>query len=164
MRDSDPATTPGQKIAGHPVLRADVRKDSAERRPEDEAHPKRRADDPHPFRAIFRRGLVGDVSLRGTDIRAARTGHDARQKKDREAARKGEQKVAGATRGQADQDHRTPPDAVGHPTPHRREEELHDRVDADHHADRRPAGAVFTRVEREERDDHPEADQIDEDG
>ena len=86
------------------------------------------------------------------------------EKQQREAAREGEEKVAGATRGEADQDHRTPSDAVGHPSPHRREEELHDRVDADHHPDRRAAGAVFARVKREERDDHPEADEIDENG
>ena len=79
MSDSDPAATPGQKIAGHPVLRAEVREDSAERRPEDEAHPERGADDAHPFGAILRRGLVGDVGLRGADVRAARAGDDARR-------------------------------------------------------------------------------------
>jgi hypothetical protein len=153
-----------QKIAGHAVLRAEVRKDSAERRSENESHPECCSDDPHPFGAILGRGLVGDVGLRRSDIRAARARNDTRQKQDREAAREGEKKVSGAARGEADQNHRTPSDAVGHPPPHRREEELHDRVDADHHPHRRAAGAVFARVKREERDDHPEADQIDENG
>src|SRR5205807_8390297 len=61
-----------QKIAGHSVLRAEVRQESAERRPEDEAHPEGRSNNPHSSGAILRRGLVSDVGLRGADVRAAR--------------------------------------------------------------------------------------------
>src|SRR5207245_5277266 len=60
--------------------------------------------------------------------------------------------------------HRTTTDPIRQSPPDRSEEELHDRVNADNRADGDSAGAVFPRVERQKRDDHAEADQIDEDG
>ena len=152
-----------QEIAMHAVIDADGRENPAERRPEDEAHAEGGADEAHPLGAVLFSRRVGDVRLRRSDVRAAGAGDHARDEQQREAVRDAEEKVAGAARGETDEQHRAAADPIGEPPPHRREEELHDRVDADDRADRHAAGAVLARIERQERDHHPEADQIDED-
>ena len=148
----------------HAVMDADGGEDPAERRAEDEAHAEGGADEAHALGALLVRGRVGDVGLGRADVRAARAGDDARREEDPEAPREAEEEVADAARGEADEEDGTSADAVGHPPPDRREEELHDGVDADDRADGRAAHAVLARVEREERDDHPEADEVDKDG
>ena len=66
----------------------EVRQDAAERRPEDEPQAERRADHPHAARAVLRRRDVGDVGLRGWDVRAGNAADDARQRRSARASRR----------------------------------------------------------------------------
>src|ERR1051326_1022694 len=111
---------------------------SAATRPQDEAPAEVGTDEAQALRALLGRGGVGDIRLRGADVRAAGAGDHARGEEHEKAAREAEEEVADAAGGEADEEDGTAADAVGHPPPDRREEELHDGVDADDGADGGP--------------------------
>ena len=62
--------------------------DAAERRPEDEPEAKRRSDHPHAARAVLRGRDIGDVGLRGWDVRAGDAADNARHERSGTASRR----------------------------------------------------------------------------
>src|SRR5439155_24736328 len=64
----------------------------------------------------------------------------------------------------ADQQHWPASDAVGEPPPTGREQELHRRIGGLNYTDERPAGAKVPAVHRQQRQNYPEPNQVNEDG
>ena len=142
----------------------DLHQDAAQGRPQDEPEAKRRADQPVRARAVLRLRDIGDVGARGRDVAARQAVDDARQKQHRHAVSEREHRKADDRAGQAEDQHRPPAVAVRQLAERRRGGELADREHREQQTDHDRRGAEGFRVERQQRDDDPEADQVDEDG
>ena len=105
------------------------RRQTADDWAEDEAETKGHADQPHFLGALVWRRDVRDVGLRDGDVGAADAGDDSREEQDRERGGTGkrrtvaEDRVADRRACRADEQHRTPTDAIRKTAPHRRKEE-----------------------------------------
>ena len=100
--------------------------------------------------------------MRDPDIAGHDPAEGARQEQPCQGVRLGEPEIgeAGTERGR--EQHRLAPDAVADAAPDRREGELGGRVARRDEGDRSRARAEGLGVERLEREDDPEADQVDE--
>ena len=148
----------------HRRLGRDAAQQAADRRAEDESQPERRAHQAHAAGAVLRRGDVGDVGLRGGNVRAGNAADDARDEQQHQRAGERERHVREAGAEQADQDDRLAADLVGPAAPDRREHELHQREARAQQPDRECGRAERLGVERQQRNDDAEAEQVDEDG
>ena len=86
--------------------------DAADRWPDHESQPERRADEAHVARAIFFRGHVRDARHRGGNIAAARAVDDASEDEHPDRIRCTEDDEADRRADDADDEHRLAPDAI----------------------------------------------------
>ena len=142
--------------------------ESAEGGAQREADPEGRADQRHAPTPLLDGGHVGDVGERRGDRAAEQPGRDARDEQHREGVRgrlrEREERVRHERAGQPDQEDGAPADPVGDPSPERREDELHGAEGGEQQAHGRLRRLVVLRVEREQRQDEPEAQQVDHHG
>jgi len=131
------------------------------------AEPKRRADEPHAFGAIFLIGDVGDIGHgRGHGGRKD-AGEDARREQKGQIRGDGKKHVADHRAGEADEQNRPPTVAVGQTPPDRAENKLHQRKYGDHGGD----GAAdfirtadkFFKIKGDDGDDQTKSEKIDKD-
>jgi hypothetical protein len=168
-------SSPGRKRNGHrggrerqrrgdPDRRGDrdPGEHAAQRRPEHETETERGADEPVRAGAIFRFRDVGDVGARRGDVSARQPVDDAREKEHREAVREREHHEADDGTGETEDEHRPPAVPVGQIAEDGRRDKLTDREDRKEQPDLERRGAERLRVKRKQRDDDPEADQVDE--
>ena len=138
--------------------------EAADGRPEDEAQPERRADHAHALRAVLGRRDVGDDGLRRRDVRAGDAGEDARGEQRRAALLASPNaEIRQARSEQADRMIGRRPIRSDSRPQIGREDELHQRERRREHPHREGVRAERLRVERQQRDDDPEAQQVDED-
>jgi hypothetical protein len=148
----------------------EVSEHAADRGPDRERDPERRAEQAHVLGLLRGVNGVGDVGLRRGDVAAGDAVDDSRNVDQSEP----EQRVLEVHRGHEpeqerragraelrDHEHRTPPDTIRERAEDRRGDKLARGVDRQQHRDFELGGVELQRVEREERDDQPEAEHID---
>ena len=146
-----------------------------------ESRPEGNADEGHAAGPVLRSRAVGDDCGGRADTRPGDPGADARQEHQpqshaghlrRKRDRKSIQGIEHHRAEQAQQEHRPPAHAIRPASPHRTEEELHEREDRKQNADddpsdqpRHPQGReVGLRLPRHHRQNDAEAEEIDEHG
>ena len=134
-----------------------------QRRADDKAEAKGRADQAHPLGAVLRSRDVGDIGLRRGNVAGAGAGKSARRKQHPERGRRAHPQIGQRRRRHADDQYRPPPDAVAEPAPQRRRHELHQRKDREQQRHLLRRGGKPQRIERQKRDNEAEPDEIDED-
>ena len=142
---------------------ADLGEHAAQRRAEDESHAERRADEPVGARAILRFGDVGHVCASRRNVAARKAVDDPRREEHRDAVRHGQHHEADNGTRQTEHEHGTPAIAIGDVAERGSGCELTDRKHGEQQTDDERRGAERFRVERQERNDDPESDQIHED-
>ena len=140
------------------------RQRAAEERTEGEPEAEAETDETHAAGAPLGRRYVGDVRLRDRDVRGREAREDAGREQQDQRVGEAEQHHARGGGGDAGEQDRSAPDPVGEAPPDRDEQELHQRVHRARQGRDEVAGAEVTRHAREEGDDHPETQEIDEDG
>ena len=105
-----------------------MRQHAPNRGTEDKTEPECRPDHPHAAGAVLGCRDVGDVRLRGWDIRAGDSAEDPRGKDQRQGARERKRKIRHARAEQPNQNDWPAADAVRPAPPDRCEHELHQRV------------------------------------
>ena len=148
--------------------RADVVAErTADGRAEHEAQAERHPDHAHALGAVRRGRHVGDVRLRGRDVGGEEARERARDEEEGQPApdarRAGVEEVRDRVAREREREDGLAADAVGEVAPHRREDELREGVGGDQQPGLERRGAVVGGVPREQRDDHPEPEQVDED-
>jgi hypothetical protein len=142
---------------------ADLRKQTAERRTDDEAEAERGAKDAEHLRAVLVGRDVADVGTGGRNVATGKAVHDARGKQHQQALRHSQHYEADHRADEAENQDRTPPPLVGPGAEHRRRDELGDGERREQQANRQRRRAERLRVERQQRDDDPEANEVDKD-
>ena len=142
---------------------ADMRKRRTERRTDDEAEAERGAEDAVRLGAILFFRDVGDVGASRGDVAARQAVHDPRGEQHRQALRDGEHGEAHRGADQAEDENRPAAPAVRELAEQRRGDELRQRERGEQQADDERGGAEGAGVERQQRNDDSEADQVDED-
>ena len=133
---------------------------AAERRADDEAEPERGAEQAERLGAVLVGRHVGDVGARGRDVAARQAVDDPRGEQHREAVRERQHHEADDGAEQAEDQDRPAAPAVRQIAEQRRGEELAERERREQQADDDRRGAERLRVERQQRDDDPEADEV----
>ena len=118
---------------------------------------------PMPLARPSGRGHVGHVGLGDGDVGGGGAGEEARHEQHREAGRQPVEQEGQRGHGDGDEQHRPSPHPVGEAPPDGREDELHEGVAGAEPAGGRLGGSQVLGVDRHHRDDHPEAEQVDED-
>ncbi len=158
--DSPAAIRPGVcEIGGRQIVAGE---DAAQHRPDDEAEAERRADHAHSPGALFGRRHVGDIGLRRGDVAGAGAGKGARGKQHPQPGGEGEPEIGQRRRRHARHQYRAPADTVAEPSPERRRHHRHQRIDGEQQRHLQRRGGEPLRVKRQQRDDQPEPDQVDE--
>ena len=142
---------------------ADVREERAERGPDDEAEAERRTEDAERLRAVALGRDVGDIGPRRRDVATREPVDDPRREQHHEAVRQRQHDEADHRAEQAEDEHRSPSVAIGHVAEQRRRDELAERERREEQADHERRRAERLGIEGQQRDDDPEADEIDED-
>ncbi len=136
---------------------------AAQCRPHGEAEAEGGADHAHALGAALGRRHVGDISLRRRNVPCPRAGQEPRAEQHPQLPREAEPDIGQDRAGKAHQQHRAPADAIRDAPQDRRRDELRQRIGRHQHRHRESRGVVAQRVIRQQRDDHAEADEIDED-
>ena len=118
---------------------------------------------PERFRTLARLGHVGDVGAGDGDVSTRQAVDDARREQHGEALRHRQHHEADDGADEAENEHGAPAEPVGQHPEHRRGNELCEGERGEEKADDDRRGAEGLRVERQQRDDDAEADEIDED-
>src|SRR5216684_4060375 len=121
------------------------------------------AEHAHALGARLGRRDVGDVGLRRREVARARAREQPRREQHPQRIGEAEPEIGGDRGDQAGEQHRPAPEPVAEPAEDGREEELRERIARHHPGDRGRRRAEMHAVEREQRDDDAEAEQIDED-
>jgi hypothetical protein len=145
--------------------RVGVGQQPAQERPEDHAQAHgcaHHADAPRP---VLGGGGVGHVShCGGQRCGREHAGQRPRQNEPEQRLRDALQEECPGKAGQADQQHRLAPDAVGEASPERRKEKLHEGIERDHQPQRRARGVEVGDVEGHQRDGDAKAEHDDDEG
>ncbi len=144
--------------AGQAVLRA--RQEAAERRPGDEPQGEGRPEQADPPGAEAGRGDVGDVALDGRQIAGGQAGQETHGQRDPQVGREGQADEAQARAEDGAEQDRPPADAVGQTPPDRLGEEVADREGGEHPGHLPGGGVEGLGVERQDRHEDAEADQV----
>ena len=139
---------------------AHFREHAAQCRPCDETEAEGRADESICARAIFRFRDVRHVRARRRDVAARQAVDDPRSKQHRDAVRDGKHHEADHGAGQAEDQDRPAAVAIRQVAERGRRRELTERKHREQQADDERRGAKGLGVERQQRDDDPEADEI----
>ncbi len=150
----------GFEIGGRHVVAGDQ---PAECWADDEAEAERRTDQPHAAGALLGRRDVGDIGLRRRDVASADAGKGTGREQHPQFAGEAHPEIGERGRRHARHQHRPPSDPVAQPPPERRRDHRHQREHGhqDRHQLRRGAEALG--IERQQRDDQPEPDEVDKD-
>ena len=150
----------------HPDRRgiADVRKRPAERGTDDESETEGRPKEAVALARSCSLRDVGDVGARRRDVPARQTVHDARRKEHREALGQRQHHEAHGRADQAEDEHRPAAPAIRQIAEERRGDQLREGKRREEQTDGGGDAPKLLGIERQERNDDPEADQIDEDG
>ena len=159
------------EAGGHEVGEAQshVAEDAAERRAEDEAEAEDRADETEAGRALLGRCDVGHVRARAGEARPRDARDDAPDEEPPQRGRQAAEQVARRRAEERHEDDRPPPEAIAQPAEHRREDELHRRVERHEVAEVVRRGAQVVAQEacheaRRHRDDEPEPERVEKHG
>ena len=131
---------------------------------DDSAKTGRRRQPAETLRAIVRVAGVGDISLNDSDRPAAESLYDARDQEQPERARVREYDVSDRGDEQSREERGPTAVAIRKSSPNRSAGELRDRERGDQNADDRRRRAHFCGVERKQRDDHRQAQHVNEGG
>ena len=145
-------------------VRGEGRQRPAEQRAEREPQSEPEPDEAHAARAPLGRRDVGDVSLGHGDVCGRQPREDARREQQHQGVGEPEQDHAGRRGGDAGEEDGPAPQPIRQPSPHRDEQELHQGVHRAGQGRDEVARAQVAGHPREKRDDHPEAEEIEEDG
>jgi hypothetical protein len=140
-----------------------VAEDPPEGRPDDEAEPERRPDQPHALGALFRRRHVRNVGQRRGEVAPRRPVNDPGHEEQGQGVRHPHQEKPGRRPQHADEQDGPAADPVGQPPQERGAEHLHRRVNPQQPADDDRRGAEPLGIKRQDRDDDAEADEVEED-
>ena len=131
--------------------------------PEHEADAERHADHAERLRAILRRGVVGDVGLRGRQVAGGEAVEDAADEHHPQRRRVAEHEEADARAGLADEQQRLAAVPIAELADDRRRDQRAHRVDRHDRRRDQLRRAEPLGVEREQRDHDREPEHIDED-
>ena len=137
-----------------------ARRERREPRPDNDTGAGRRRQPAQRLGALMRLHGVGHVRLGDPRRASAEALHEARREQQPEGAGEPEDDVGDRRSCQADQQHRAASVAVGHPPPDGRGRELSDRERGRQEADGGGVGVQPERVERQQRQDHHQADHV----
>lgn len=146
------------------MLRVRSDQQAAEQRTKDQADAEGTADQAHAAGALLGRGTVGDDGASDPDLAAADAGDNAGKKDRQEAVGKGQPDIADHAERHAAEENRAPADPVRQAAQRRGRQELGNREYRRQHCHREGRGAVMGGVERQQRQDQAETDQVDHNG
>ncbi len=132
--------------------------------PEDEPQAEGRSHQPHGLGPLLWRRHVRHVGLGDGVVRRREAGEGAGEKEHGIRRGEGEEQVGGHAAGDRGEQHRPPAHPVGEAPQERREEELGEAVGGEEQADLDRRDVEPLGIERQQREDHPEADEVQEDG
>ena len=128
--------------------------------PDQEADAESNADHAERFGAVLRRGHVGDIGLRERKIAGRESVDDPRQEDQPKRARERQDQESDERADLADDQQRLAPHVVRHPAEDGAGDELAERVGRNQQADDRGRRAEVFRVERKQRQDDRQAEDV----
>ena len=142
---------------------ADVREQPGETGTDDKSKAEGGAQKAKCLRSLVRLGDIGDVRAGDRDVSARQSVDDARRKQHRQALRNREHGEADHRADEAEDQDRAPPEPIGECAEHGRGHELREGKRGEEKADDYRRRTERLCVERQQRNDDAEADEIDED-
>ncbi|MBB3650414.1 hypothetical protein FHX14_006663 [Rhizobium sp. BK619] len=144
-----------------------IAKQTAGDRADDEAEAEHRIEKPKAAGAFLLGRNVGDIGCGDRNIGAGQPGDRPADEQQRETGRKGQEQIVDGGTGERNQQHGAAAEPIAQRPEHRREDELHHRIERGHRADN--GRNVFgmgnvAQQRRQDRENQPDADGIEDNG